>query len=143
MTSDTAETELLRAFEQAGLSPETLDPWEAWKVFKSFLHRELKGGYDSAGFQIAKHTADGSESSMYFVRQLSERDEDGDDQPFWSIMVEFRYNRPSFEPVAEVDVWALDYRSLEEFASVVEGMPAFQAAIAGRPRYTEVSSGEE
>lgn len=79
---------------------------------------------------------------MFFTRQLSERDSDGDDEPFWILTVEFHYDSDGFEPIADTEVWTFDYPTLEEFASVVEGLPAFQAAMAGRPKFTEVEAAE-
>lgn len=138
MTVTTAEAELSAALERAGLDPAALDPWQAWKGFKAFLRRELEGGYDAAGVQIAKDESDPTRCSLSFIRQLSARDVGGYDAPFWSLVVEFHYHSSAFLPLDEVDVWTLDYPTLEEFASVVEGMPAFQAAVAATPIFSEV-----
>jgi hypothetical protein len=142
MTPATAESELATALEQAGLNLQALDPWEAWKVFKAFMRRGLEGGYDAACVQFAKDVTDPRQCSLFFIRQLSERDERGEDSPSWSLTLEFNYHSALFKPVEEIDVWTFDYPTLEEFASVVEGMPAFQAAVASQPRSSELSAGE-
>jgi hypothetical protein len=139
-----AEPELVTRLNAAGLSPEALDPWEAWKVFKQYLHTEVNGVHDAASFQFGRFPDDGGEGESFyatFVRQFS-RWEGKEDAPVRRVVVELRYGLDQIRPTVPAEVWTHDFPTLEEFASVVEGLPQFQAAMNLSPRHTEVY-GEE
>jgi hypothetical protein len=80
--------------------------------------------------------------SLCLVRQFSARDPSGDDVPVWHVTVELRYEPAGFPDDLDLEVWTHDFPTLEEFASVVEGAPEFQVAMARRPKVTEVRAGE-
>jgi hypothetical protein len=139
-----AEQELVTRLTAAGLSPEALDHWEAWKVFKQYLHAEVEGVYDVAAFQCGRFPDDGGEGESFyatFVRQFS-RLEGEEEAPLRRIVMELRYGLDQLQPGAPAEVWTHDFPTLEEFASVVEGLPQFQAAMSTVPEHTEVY-GEE
>ena len=139
-----AEQELVTRLTTAGLSPEALDPWEAWKVFKKYLHSEVQDVYDAASFQCGSFPDDQGEGESFyatFVRQFS-RLEGKEEAPIRRVVMEFRYGLDQVRPGEPAEVWTHDFPTLEEFASVVESLPQFQAAISTAPELTEVY-GEE
>ena len=139
-----ADLELLRRLEAAGLDPSALDPWEAWKVFKSYLRVPITEDlYDSASFQCNRlgDLPEGSDFSAYFVRQFS-RWETRRDTGIRRVVIEFSYGPLSNQPTDATEVWTHDFPTLEEFASVVEAQPQFQTVINSRPRRTDVYDDE-
>jgi hypothetical protein len=52
--------------------------------------------------------------------------------------VELRYSAAYFQAFAPEELWTLDFPTLEEWASVVEGTACFQEAMARQPLFTEV-----
>jgi hypothetical protein len=136
-------TDAIRVFQEsldkAGLVEDSLDPWETWKLFKSFLKVPLRGGYDIAGVQFATHP---DSQGLYFIRQLCEHDEFEEDVPIWQMTVEFYYRNPNLERASDVDIWSPDFKTFEEFASLVEGEDAFQRAMSAIPFITDCRTDE-
>ncbi len=117
------------------LDPEALDPWSGWRAFKDFLRMEVEHVYDAAAVQFQ---LEGDGPSMFFVRQFTQRatsSDDAEDVLLGRLIVEFRY--PAHQ-LQEQEIWTLDYPSLEEWASVVEGEPTFQTLVNLTPTATEV-----
>jgi hypothetical protein len=138
-----AERELHRRLEGVGLSPDALDPWEAWKTFKAYLRTVAEGVYDAAAFQCGQFEDDGGGESFYclLVRQFSQREGQAD-APVRRVVLELRYDVGQVNPGGPAEVWTHDFPSLEEFGTVVEGLPQFQGAMNARPKHTEVYSEE-
>jgi len=138
-----AEPDLVARLAAAGLTPEALDPWRAWKVFKRSLDSEVEGVYDAAAFQCGRFEDEDGGESFYacLVRQFS-RWEDEEDAPIRRVVMELRY-RPADIPLdVPTEVWTHDFPTRADFATVVEGLPQFQAAMSAVPTHTEVY-GEE
>lgn len=117
------------------LDPDHLDPWSGWQAFKGFLRHEVGGVYDAAAIQFQPETDGGS---MFFVRQFTEREDkstDADDVLLGRLIVEFQYDALQ---VSEEEIWTLDYPTLEDWASVVEGGSTFQALMNLPPSFTDV-----
>jgi hypothetical protein len=141
---------LQQSLRETGQALDSLDPWPAWRTFKAFLRRELEGGYDAAALQFLPTDPDpdlSDEASLVLVRQCTARASGGEDELVGRVVLEFRYAAQHFQHLPEVSVWTLDFPSLEEWASVVEGQPAFQEAMAREPLFSEVyyeeGAGEE
>ena len=135
------EVELRRQLVSARLDPDQLEPRAAWKIFREFLHREVDDVYDAASFQyIAANDEDDSEPpTMFLVRQFTERSaETGEDELVGSLIVEFQYDPDATPPHKDAEVWSLDYPDLEQWSSVVEGLPQFQDAVNREPTGTRV-----
>jgi hypothetical protein len=125
-----AENELLDRLEAAGLNPLALEPWESWKVFKTYLQTEfLKAHleteiagdiYDAASVQFDR-------SRVYFVRQFSQWF-NNKDVGILQVLVALTFDRTG-RPFQEAEFWSHDFPTLAEFASVVESDAQFQAAI--------------
>ena len=127
--------QLCEHLSSLALDPEHLDPWLGWKAFKEFLKREVADVYDAAAVQFLP---EGDGGSMFFVRQFTERANQDDDAPdvlVGCLIVQLQYEA---QHVPEDEVWTLDYPTLEEWASVVEGLPAFQDLVNRIPTYTDV-----
>lgn len=135
------EVELRRQLVSARLDPDQLQPWPAWKIFRAFVHREVEDIYDAVSFQyIASDDEAESESpTMFWVRQFTERNAaTGEDELVGSLIVEFQYAPDTVPPNDDAEVWSLDYPDLEQWSSVVEGLPQFQDAINREPALTRV-----
>jgi hypothetical protein len=135
-----AEQELITRLTAAGLSPEALDPREAWKVFKQYLHTEVQGVYDAASFQCGPFPDDGGEGESFyakFVRQFS-RLERKEEAPVRQIVMELCYGPDQIQLSVPAELWTHDFPTLENFASVVEGLPQFQAAMSAAPKHSKV-----
>ncbi len=135
-----AEAELVRRLEVAGLDRHALDPWEAWKIFKSYLHIPIDGDlYDAASFQgdCVMTDVDAADFSAYFVRQFS-RWEGEEDAGLRRVVIELAYGPIPGHAPETCTVWTHDFPSLAEFATVVEAQPTFQSAMNARPQRTDV-----
>jgi hypothetical protein len=130
------------SLEATGQVLERLEPWEAWRTFKHFLHSEIEDGYDAASLQFdlfPDESLSAYEATLLLVRQFSERGApEGDDELLGRVVLEFRYPAGPFHAFRRSEVWTLDFSTLEEWASVVEGMPYFQEAMAREPTATAV-----
>jgi hypothetical protein len=137
-----AHPALRQALESSGQDLEHLDPWEAWRTFKRFLHREVEGCYDAASVQFdlfPDSTLGGEEATLLLVRQFTERlPPDDEDQLIGRVVIELRYEPDPFRALSWAEAWTLDFRTLEEWASVAEGLACFQEAMTRRPTATAV-----
>lgn len=141
MNLSQTEVELRRQLVSARLDPDQLEPWAAWKIFREFLHREVDDVYDAASFQYlaANDEVDLEPPTMFWVRQFTERSaETGEDELVGSLIVEFQYDPDVIPHHEDADVWSLDYPDLEQWSSVVEGLPQFQDAVNREPTVTRV-----
>ncbi len=96
---------------------------------------EVEDVYDAGAVQF--HIEDEGQS-MFFVRQFTHRADnttDAKDVLLGRLIVEFQYEA---RECPEQEIWTLDYPSLEEWASVVEGEPTFQTLINLAPKATDV-----
>ena len=134
-----SEADLLARLQAAGLNPQALDPWETWKVFKKYLEAEVEGVYDAGSVQCGsfENEAGGNDFCLFFVRQFSQR-EGLDDAPLGRVIIELAYDVSTIRPAAAAEAWTHDYRTLSEFATVVEGLPQFQSALNAHPKATDV-----
>ena len=100
--------------------------------------------YDAASFQYAVFADDGRPPVVcaFLVRQLSQRqwddEHDGDDELVGRLVVEFRYSPEALRLRAEVEAWTMDFHTIEEWATVVEGLPQFQDVMSHDPLETMV-----
>ncbi len=126
------------------LDEDQLDPWPAWKAFKSFLQQEVTGAYDAASFQCEHDTTTGGGVHFfaYFVRQFTTRSggegTDTEDAMIGRLVVELEYPPLPVRVDLPAEAWTLDFPSDHDWASVVEGLPGFQEAMARAPLATSV-----
>jgi hypothetical protein len=101
-----AEQELITRLTAAGLTPQTLDPWEAWHVFKQYLHAAVEGVHDAASFQCGPLPDDGGEGETFhakFVRQFS-RYEQREEAPLRRVVIELCYGLDEISPLP-TELW--------------------------------------
>ena len=145
MKSTDALPGFLTAVDQAGLSATRLDPWSAWKLFKRFVHRELEDAYDTAAFQFVRFELepDGGYLAAFLVWQFTERDwgpgHHGEDELVGRLVIELQYPVPERLALPDLELWSMDFPTLEEWATVVEGLPQFQEVINREPIGSSVS----
>lgn len=138
-----SEAELHRQLIAAGLDPEHLEPWEAWKAFKRFLATPMAIDDEGISVQCRREEADEGEFMVYlqWIRQFAAV-EAGTDVPVRYVGIEFGY-RPSELPFdGHIELWSYDFPALADFAANVEGLAVFQRALNVTPVFTELISGE-
>jgi len=138
-----AEQELRPELLAAGLDPEHLEPWEAWKVFKRFLSVPAATEDEGASMQCRREEVADGEFLVYmqWIRQFAAV-EDSADRPVRYVAIELGY-RPADLPIDdEIELWSHDFPALANFAAHVEGLEAFQRALNATPVATELISGE-
>lgn len=133
---------LQASLQASGQALDCLDPWQAWKTFKAFLRVEIEDGCDAASLQFLPVDPDpdlSDEATLMLVRQYSERaPKNGVDELIGRVVLELRYAGTHFASLSPFAAWTLDFPTLEEWASVVEGQACFQKAMARSPVFTEV-----
>jgi hypothetical protein len=141
---------LLTELEAAGLDPERLDPWQAWKVFKRFLAEPVEDALDAACIQVDSFTDPDGETRdyLYCVRQFSDVHADNSaagevtEGALRRIVLALGYAPEGTVADERHEVWTQDYPSKAAFAAAVEAAEAFQRAMAASPVRTSVY-GEE
>ena len=133
------QTALSQMLADAKLVPDRLDPWQAWKVFKAFMQQPVECEGDAASFQCSVDQDENGEDHFFvqFIRQCSAT-EDGEDIPVVGIGIEFAFAAERFAATDDHQVWSYDHGSLAAFASQVESLPEFQAAMNEQPLRSEI-----
>lgn len=145
MNLNEALASLLATLRREGLDPDRLEPWTAWKAFKTFL-REPVAAVEDAGY--VEFGADPQPDGFWhlrFVRQLAvwERELPGrtphpDDRPseipkqhvVREIIVDLAYDLARGLPAELREIASGDYAAIVDFIAVVESDAVFQAAMA-------------
>lgn len=139
MRISAAETELRRQLEAAGLDPEHLDPWEAWKVFKQFLSTPAAIEDEAVSVQFSREQTPEGHSLIYqnWIRQFAAV-EDGVDTPVRYVTIELVYRPQDLAFEDDVEVWSYDFPDLAAFAAHVESIDLFQRALSAPLVGTEI-----
>jgi hypothetical protein len=128
---------LLRLFEEAGLTPDLLQPWPAWKLFKRFLREPVDGAASDALVQMGAYLeADGPRIHLYFVRQFSDElahDLPERDKQFAHLVCDLAFTAASPRDMRFRELWSQDYLSHSAFIDAVESDPAFQKLMNAEP----------
>lgn len=109
-----------------GMEPPDLDPERAWAVFKRFVSLPAESPQDLATFQAHWHTLsdDTPQLACLFARPLS--DDATGFETTRSIQIEYIYDLPYSERLAELEVWSDEFPSLDAFFAHVEKLPHFR-----------------
>lgn len=133
-----ATDRLLHLFEEAGLAPDLLQPWPAWKVFKRFLREPVEGAACDTLVQVGAYydSEEGKRIHLYMVRQFS--DELAHDLPEHDEQVAHLVCDLSFPAectrVARVrELWSQDFPSHAAFIDAVETDSVFQSLMNAEP----------
>ncbi len=135
--------EVLRGmFRAQGLAPESLEPWEAWKIFKAYLRVPVDGPADDALVQYGRYDdADGAPRSHLYLLvrefsmpELSEAEspfEEGG-EPLTHVVCDLIYESGALAPRVPVEFWTQDTQSLTAFIDAVEADQGFQRLMNAR-----------
>jgi hypothetical protein len=128
---------LQHLFEEAGLAPDLLQPWLAWKVFKRFLREPVEGAACDALVQMGAYIdAEGPRIHLYLVRQFSDElahDFPESDRQLAHLVCDLVFPAASPREMRFRELWSQDYRSHSAFIDAVEGDPAFQSLMNAEP----------
>ena len=132
-----ASERLIHLFDDAGLAPELLQPWPAWKIFKRFLREPVEGAASDALVQLGAYAeTEGQRIHLYLVRQFSDElahDLPEHDEQFAHLVCDLAF-RAECAHVARVrELWSQDYDSRAAFIDAVESDTAFQALMNAEP----------
>ena len=136
---------LLAELRRNGLDPDRLEPWAAWKAFKTFLRQPIAAVEDACYVEFGTDEQEDGFWHLRFVRQLAvwERELQGstphpDDQPssdpdlnvVREIVLDLAYDPARDLPPAVREIASGEYATAPEFIAVVESDSAFQAGMA-------------
>lgn len=128
---------LLRLFEEAGLTPDLLQPWPAWKVFKRFLREPVDGATSDALVQMGSYIdADGPRIHLYLVRQFSDElahDYPERDAQLAHLVCDLVFPAASPRDMQLRELWSQDFYSYPAFIDAVESDPSFQRLMNTEP----------
>lgn len=122
-------SELLTA---AGLAPESLEPWPAWKVFKAFAREAVEDALDDCVVQYGTYedVAGVDSVHLYLAREFSD---DGDDsEPATHLVCDLTFDAGAL-PTLAAEFWTQDGPNFVSFIDRVESDPGFQALMNARP----------
>lgn len=115
--------------DEAGFDFSKPDPKLAWEVFKRFVREPVECADDGILFECGVFGSDDSPFTMDFVRQFS-YEVDG----HYSHMEQLRcgFGCPATSELKNLkkNLWAYDYKTLEEYFAAVENLPEFQIAMS-------------
>jgi hypothetical protein len=128
---------LIRLFDEAGLAPELLQPWPAWKVFKHFLREPVEGAASDTLVQMGAYIdADGPRIHLYFVRQFSDElahELPERDEQLAHLVCDIVFPAASPRAMRYHELWSQDFRSHSAFIDAVERDSAFQKLMNAEP----------
>lgn len=129
-----AETKrrLSELFTAAGLTPDSLEPWPAWKAFKAFAREAVEDALDDCVVQYGIYEdATGVDLAyLYLAREFSDDSNDG--EPATHLVCELTFEATAL-PVPAGEFWTQDASSFSAFVDRVEADPGFQTLMNARP----------
>ncbi len=132
------------ALEAAGLDPDALEPWEAWRCFKQFARTPVPAADATAAVvELDQTPGDDGLHHLRFVRYFGLLTADGapDDEPEPVFAVECALGyepEPGRAPVPAFELADADYASFDAFVAAVEGEPAIQSLWPHVPAGSQV-----
>lgn len=133
---------LEHALRAAGLDPDRLEPWSAWRVFKAFARRPVACEGDTVYVQIGATDPTDALLHVTFIRHLAVSEEAGGLEPIREIVCDLAYPAEPDMPDAGVELTSAAFPSLDAFEAAVEEREDFRAAMALPPRTSLVSWSE-
>ncbi len=118
----------------AGLDPDRLDPWEAWRAFKTWA-RQPVAGIDADTLYVQLGLLDPTDDLRHvtFIRHLEIADADGELQPVREIVCDLGYDAGPQTPTTDVELSSVEFTNLAVFFTAIEGRSDFQQAMALEP----------
>ena len=137
-----AEAYLETMLERAGLDPDHLDLWEAWKVFKEFVKAPVAAdGEGVCFFAWQDEGEEGRRVHLQILRQFTAI-EGEESVPIRNAGLGLIYDPAGFDLTEEVEFWSYDFPTFADFAAHVERSPFFQSAAARVAVETGLVGGE-
>jgi hypothetical protein len=126
----------------AGLDPDRLDPWPAWKVFKAYARQPVECDADILYVQLGLRDPTDDLLHVTFIRHLEMRTEEGELEPVREIVCDLGYAPEPEAPDTELELSSAAFNRLEDFFAAIEGRSDFQRAMATEPAGSLVSWSE-
>jgi hypothetical protein len=134
------------SFEQqlraAGLDPDRLDPWPAWKVFKAYARQPVECDADILYVQLGLSDPTDDLLHVTFIRHLEMSTEEGELEPVREIVCDLGYAPRPEAPDTALELSSEAFDRLEDFFTTIEGRSDFQQAMATEPEVSLVSWSE-
>jgi hypothetical protein len=135
---------LIRALSLAGLDPDRLEPWPAWKVFKSHLREAVTEGEDAAYVSFGVDRQRDGFCHLILVRQLAtwepkllsrtphldDQGEGKDLNVVREVIIDLAYEALAFDIDPGQELATGDFATLEDFFATVESRADFQRAMS-------------
>ena len=131
--------EATTTFEQvlaaAGLTEEALDPWRAWKAFKTFARVPVEDVVDDVTVQYGLERAEDGQQhvALLLSREFSERNAEEGADPVCHLGCELLYAADALAHAPEGEYWTQDYASFQQFVDQVESAEGFQLLMNAMP----------
>jgi hypothetical protein len=122
-----------RALRRAGLDPDRLNPWEAWRVFKEFARESVACDGEAIYVHLGMRDPTDELVHLTFVRQLAFANADGELEAVREIVCDLGFDPTPGLPYAGIELSDADFEEFDAFVAAVEAHPDFQAAIAREP----------
>ena len=143
MEVNQAEDRLRQLLAESGFDFNNPNPMLGWQVFKQFVQEPVAVADDGVLFQLGVYEFTGSEQCHFdFTRQFSVDDEKGEYDHMEQLSFLFLCDPTEKLRQIETNRWAYDFPALEAFFAEVEGMEAFQMAMAQDKWHCRVSQWE-
>jgi hypothetical protein len=126
----------------AGLDPDRLDPWPAWKVFKAYARQPARCDADILYVQLGMRDPVDELLHVTFIRHLEMSDAEGELEPVREIVCDLGYDLEPEASEAELELSSGAFGSLEDFFAAIEAHDVFQHAMASEPAGSLVSWSE-
>ena len=117
----------------AGLDPDRLEPWEAWRVFKAYARIPAACDGEAIFVQIGIRDPADEFLHLTFVRQLALADADGELEAVREVICDLGYDVAPGVPDSGAELMDADFPDFAAFVAAVEARPDFQAAMVREP----------
>ena len=133
---------LIHLFDEAGLAPDLLQPWPAWKIFKRFLREPVDGAASDALVQMGAYIdVEGPRIHLYLVRQFSDElahDLPEHDEQLAHLVCDLAFPASSPRDIRFHELWSQDSHSHSAFIDAVETDPVFQSLMNTEPTSSRI-----
>jgi hypothetical protein len=125
-----AETRLNEILKTYGFNVANPSPSIAWAAFKNFAAEPVECQDDGILFQVGCYDFSGKNLCYFeFVRQFSISDEENGYDHMEQLHLQFKCDPTSELMDLKTNLWAYDFKSLDEYFDKVESLPEFQKSM--------------
>ncbi len=127
------QSSLEQSLTEAGLDPDRLEPWGAWRVFKAFARTPVSDcDLDACQLTLGRAATDDGFIHLVFSRHLAIADDEEFDVVA-EVHVDLGYDPEPALDLEPIELHDADYPSFADFVAAVEAHPAVQAAFVKEP----------